>query len=236
MIKIIDRKLLKKFNNTTTAITGVAASILTDLLYDVLTEGNFNVQLSNNAIKIIKINKFTNIERFITFFVLFLFLWLTLSFIIPIIYYIITTFRVYKTPKYSVEEVYQIYNKCKNDILRLQNINQNLKEDCDYKNPIIFCEICCLLLKLHSVFCSSTKYNDKIVKKSFRNGVTINDMYYRITVYEFLATVNIAKNILETAQKNSIIEEKKLLLKDYNDILKCISELQDLPKRLELMR
>ena len=216
------------------ALTAVVAGILTDLLYDVLAEESFQGTVINGTIQAIKISKFTIIERVVIILILFLFLWFLLSFLVPLLVYCIGSLRTHNIPKLSTEKVLDTYKECKHDIIILQETVKNMPKQQDDRYVIIFNNICLLILKLHNVFCSKKKTNDRIVKNSFRTGATVDDMGVKLSSYEFLSIVNIAAQILALSQELAPGDTNKLLTGDYANISGHLDDLKNLPVKLDI--
>lgn len=231
---IKSRNIFKNSNKVAYALTAVVAGILTDLLYDVLAEESFQGTLINGTIQVIRVSKFIIIERIIIILILFLLLWFLLSFLVPLLVYCIGSLRVYNIPKLSAEKVLDTYKECKHDIIILQETVKNMPTQQDDKYVIIFNNICLIILKLHNVFCSNKKTNERIVKNSFRTGATVDDMGIKLSSYEFLSIVNIANQILILSLKLAPGDTNKLLNGDYANISKYLDDLKNLPVKLNI--
>lgn len=228
------KNIFKNMNKIASALMAIAAGLLTDLLYDSLTEEYFEGQLIDCTIQINKIAEYTALEKICIIVSLFLSLWIILSYGIPLMIYCVNTLRYHNIPKFRREKVLKTYEECKNAILDLRKQVLDPIEEKDNVYVVIFKETCLLIVKLHKVFCSGKLQNEIVVRNSFRIGCTVNDIDIKISIYEYLAIIGIIQQTIELSQSKAPIKLTEHLNNDYNNILNYLEELEKLPVHLNL--
>lgn len=228
------KNIFKNGSNIARTLAAIVAGILTDMLYDVLTEDHFEGNITDNTIKINKVNEHSILENICSIIILFVILWLILSYVVPTIIYIISSLKTYNIPKTDRKKVLDTYKEFKHEIIELQNQIQNMNAQCECNYLLIFSDTCRIILELHKVFCSDKEKNKNIVKSSFRTGSTVNDIGKELSSYEFLAVLNMAKNILELSYNNVQHNADDLSTYDYTCILSYWEDLMHLPQSFNL--
>ncbi len=228
------KNIFKNGSNIARTLAAIVAGILTDMLYDVLTEDYFEGNITDKTVKIIKVNEHSILENICIIIILFVILWLFLSYIVPTIIYFISSLIPYNIPKTDRKKVLDTYKEFKNEVIELQNQLQNMNTQCECNYLLIFSDTCRVILELHKVFCSKKEKNKNIIRSSFRTGSTVNDIGKELSSYEFFAVLNMAKNILDLSYNNVQHNQDDLSTYDYTCILSYWEDLMHLPQSFNL--
>lgn len=232
-IHMKNNDIFRNRNKIASALTAVASGMLTDLIYDIIAAEYFEGQIIDGTIQIIKISQYNTFEKICLIIILFSFSWVLLSYCIPLISYFINLFRHYNIPKIDSEKLLNTYKECKEKIIELQERTQNaINTNNSY--IIIFSDISLLIIRLHKLFCSGKEQNKNIIKASFRSNSTVNDIDIRISLYEYIAIIDVSQNILQLSYKKMPLNIRELLDKDYINICYCINDLKQIPEELNL--
>lgn len=224
------KNIFKNGSRVASALITVAAGMLTDLLYDVLAEEHFEGQIIDSVVQIIKISEHTTLERICIIVVLFLLLWMFLSYGIPLVIYCVNSLRRHNIPRLDPEKVLSTYKDCKENVIDLQERVRNMTEEQTSAYVIVFSDACLVIARLHKVFCSGKEKNQSIIKNSFRSGATVNDIDVRLSPYEYLAIIDVIQKVLETSYSKVSGKVSELLDSDYDNMLRCLDDLKKIPE------
>lgn len=230
-----NKNMFRNANKVANALMAVVAGLLTDLLYDSLEEEYFEGQFTDGAIQIFKFAEHTTLEKICFIVTLFFLLWAFLSYGVPLVVYCVNALRYHNIPKINKEKVLDTYQECKSAILDLRKQVQDITEEKDSISVVIFKDACLLTTRLHKVFCSGKRQNESTIRNSFRESFTVNDIDLKISIYEYLAIMDVIQQTVELSRNKAPDQISKLLDSDCDHILSYLEELKKLPSYLNLV-
>lgn len=215
----------KKLANS---LTAVAAGMLTDIIFDELTEADFTGKVENGEITLWGIDKFTFPTKVLIILGIFLGLWILFSYVIPVVGHFMKMQFAQNIPKISKNKILSTYKECKTsiDLLQEKVYNKNSAEN----SIILFSEICFEIEKLHKVFCSKKQLNKNRVKNMFRTGSSIHDISRRISPYEYLAVINALDKLCQVTYSMCSKPVDRMIDSDYKRTTQLLSNLRNILK------
>ena len=218
-------KMYNRLNKITISLISIASGILTNILYDILAEKHYCGILSKYNIRIIEMSKFSLIEQLILIFLIFITIWIILSFFIPVLIKIINSTKFHDKPLYSRSRMINEYILLKTSIIKAQEDIDNLKLS-NENYTIIFYDICSAVMKFYRIFNNGNLSNKRIVETIFKqNNSSIKNVINKIPLYEYLSILNISQSLLKKCT-TKIISNHEGLKKDYSEINIYIEELK----------
>lgn len=173
------------------SLFAVASSILTELLYDQLSNSHYEIQNIDQKVVLIQVDEHGLLWKLVFITMLFLSIWALISIVVPRLIGFLDRFRYKNVKKYSTKEVIANYNEVKDDIIRLCNLNSN------YFNLLYVDEIAAAINQLYYTFCPQQKQNKRIVISSFRSDSMVDDIGNLISPYEYKILINQAEFLLK---------------------------------------
>lgn len=206
-------------NEIRNSLFAVASSILTELLYDELSNIHYEVQNTGQGVMLIQVDEHGLFWKLMFIIGIFLSIWALISVVIPILIRFLGRFRYRNVKTYTTEFVVANYRNVKANIIKLSKINSN------QFNLLYINEIATTINQLYAIFCPDQKRNKRVVTSSFRDGVTVDNMESRISPYEYQIMINQAESLLEifpTIQGHPMADNDYEMLKKRLDRLKNI--------------
>ena len=221
--------IFKQGNKVAYGLITLASSVLTDMVYNDIIEAHYEGKMQDNTMVFTTINKYSTLERICIILIIFVLLWIVLSYIIPFVFYYLDSKKKHNKPKIDTEKVISTYEECKYEVKALQDQAHQVGDKTDSYYTILFLDACLTIQKMYKVFCIRTKRNDSIIENSFRTGATINDLDLKISLYEYYALLDVLERFIETAYLNIPNNTNKSFLDDYTNIKNRIKDLYNLP-------
>ena len=217
------------------SLTAVAAGILTDILFDMLSNEHFKGTFTDTGVELFSISQYGFGEKCGIVFCVFLTLWLLLAYGIPAFSYVISSWRTAKKPKISTKVVLSTYKECREELISLEErVSQgSTLTACDY---ILFSDICRWIVRLYNIFCSEKDRNIPSVKAAFRTGSTVYDIDENISSYEYLEVIKSLNGMFDSVYNTIKTNNSKLLAYDYSQIRLILSKLSNVIDDLNINR
>lgn len=213
-------------NNIQNALFAVASSILTSILCDEFTDGNYVIQQTAEQIKIIQIREHNFVMQIFFIIGIYLIIWCLITLLVPRIFHFLSRFRYPKIKNYSKKMVVSHYKETKHSILKLHGVICNEGKENDISYITLYTEeLSCIINKMYATFCSPKEYNRKVIKSSFRKGVSINDIGLFISPYEYYALIEEIKKLLDICLSNNTDPISQL---DYEKLQARINKLENI--------
>lgn len=217
------------------SLTAVAAGILTDILFDMLSNEQFKGTFTDAGFELLSISQYDFGEKCGLVFCVFLILWLLLAYGIPAVLYVISSWTTTKKPKISTKTVLSTYKKCREELIILEE-RVNQVNTLSASNYILFTDICQWIVRLYNIFCSDKDENIPSVKAAFRTDSTIYDVDENIPSYEYLEVIKSLNGMFDSVYKTIKANNSKLLAYDYSQICLILSKLSNVIDDLNISR
>lgn len=217
---------MKKTNNKLIAnsLFAIASGVLTNTIYDELCTSYFEQNIIDDRIIFIELNKLSLFSQVFIIILMFLSIWFVLAVLLPEIYLIVKRkiqFRQHRL--YTNKEIINVYNQVKENTLNLMNKYNLLQSNSNgnsYDSLMIASDIFNCVNELYIVFNGKSKIQKNTIHSVFRNGVTVNDINKKISIYEYIATLDNIRFLLDAICNNPQSET------DYNEIINKLEELK----------
>ena len=217
---------MKKFlenagNRTWIAVSGLISSILTSILYDVISDSNFEAYKMKDHVSIVEVDVFSLSQKIVLIILVYIILSAIVFVLIPLICFFLERLQLKKTRKFTCEYVVLQYNQTKRTIQELSAF-----ERCGMMSIWTDRLLGCIHV-LYKIFCTENKSLQSVVKNSFRNeelriDAEINN---RISPYEYIELIKVLENMLRrmTLMKCDHNKElRQLDLKYASEELECL--------------
>lgn len=210
-------------NNILSSLTAVAAGVLTEIIYNLLAENYYRVEMTEESIGIFQVSKLDNLIQIGIILGVFLLSWLLITCLLPVICYVLKSLFPHSRPKSSRKTILNTYREFKNDLLEIQEKLYYRGNLTDAERLALFCHLCCIITTMHKVF----NFNKRAVKSAFRPNAddSTNDIGVRISSYEYRALIESAQTILSQLYRPAISEDA-LYSHDYDKAKNHLEELR----------
>lgn len=150
-------------NGLREAVFAAASGVLTELICHSLFETKYSIEIDKNGITLTPVENYSVQGKVLLIFLLFFFIWLCLSFLLPRIQKALLSLCRVKRPVYSKQEIIKTYYTAKNDFAAIsQSINSGVTSPEIYWEDLMRC-----INSLYVVFCKNFSKKKASIKNAF---------------------------------------------------------------------
>lgn len=217
------------FRKTWGALSAIASSILTSIIYDEFSSPGYEVVYSNGKLQLNQIEEYGFWGKCLIILFIFLLFWTVISLVIPLAHYMLKRFRCRNKRQLRKSDILEAYQSCKKDILRLVEKGLLLEGTCCNDMKMLYTEeISLIVIRLYKAFCPGKKPLDHLVKSTFRTGKTVYEINRFISPFEYNELICTVEKLLGLFAGSN----DKILKSDYSNLQKQVDELKQITENL----
>ncbi len=201
--------------NLYNALAPVVSSILTNILYDIISTSHFEKKIVNEKELFLEIEKYTTQTQLAIVIISYFLIWFLIAILLPRGVYLINSVRYKHKHVYRTKEIIKRYNRIKETIKSILPIIQTYNQDADYI-MIYSDDLAKCINEMHLLFCE--RNNSKNV---FRKSSVVSKGHY-ISSYEYTALIKSMQKLLLITMSDT---QNEACQHDYKELNKKIDAL-----------
>ena len=213
------------FRKTWGALSAIASSILTSIIYDEFSSPGYEAICSNGKLQLNQIEEYGFWGKCLLIILIFLLFWTVISLVIPFAHYVLKRFRYRNKRQLRKADILEAYQSSKKDILRLVEKGLLLDGTCCNDMKMLYTEeISLIVIRLYKTFCPGKKLLAHLVKSTFRTGETVYEIGRYISPFEYNELICTVEKLLGLFADS----HNKMLKSDYSNLQKQLNELKQI--------